>query len=51
MVTRCIMSQKQGTEIEKRARQIGLSSLSGYNPELNPGELLNQDARSNAGLD
>ena len=34
--------------IEKHARQISLSHLPGYSPELNPDELLNQDVKSNA---
>ena len=34
--------------IEQHARQISLSYLPGYSPELNPDELLNQDVKSNA---
>ena len=34
--------------VEKHRRQIRLSYLPGYSPELNPDELLNQDIKSNA---
>jgi len=34
--------------VEKHRRQIMLSYLPGYSPELNPDELLNQDIKSNA---